>query len=363
MNHKSDADLNGGEMKKTSRMAVPVCLMALMLLSASGIAGVQTEDETGVSGTKKNEIRSSQMAGESVKSKKIELGFRFSGSAGIFFGTNHVNDSYEGLNDWYKDAVNFLNGSGYSLDFIGPLDPIKSVLLGGVELFAEINPYFGFGLGIGYLQAKKTSGPVGFSGNYYNYSVTIERTFTHKVSALPIQITLYGGLPLGKTVRLIPYFGVGFYLGNITLEESYINDEKYWSYLEVGDSTWTTHLNPTSFGYHGGLNLDVSLDANFGLFLGLGALSASFEDLSGDLEWGYEGYDWWGNIEDSGQGKNLKLWHMEEKGEYYPDRWYKLVYMTDEDPNDWEGVRNVEPGKISLAQFRFVIGIFVYLNR
>lgn len=360
----------GGTMKNTKVKSLFAFFLAVLFLMPTfmGAEG-KKEDEAKKFAIKNNEAQMPQVATSPGNSGGKEFGLRFYGGAGLLFGINHINDSYEGWNDWYNDVADYENSFGSSLDFFGSLDPLKFAFLGGLELFFNINPYLGFGLGVGYLTGNKKSGPVGIDGYYYDletdWSLTIERRFTQKVSAIPLNLTVYGGIPLGSKMRIVPYFGVGLYLGRITLEELYNIDDENWGfpYTEEGSSTWTTHSNPTAFGFHGGLNFDIYFNQNVGFFVGIGGISASFVDILGDLEWAYDGVDWWGNYEDNGTDKDLKLWYLEEEGGYYPNKWYPSIYLTDEDPHNWSGARNVEPGKISLSQFRFVVGLVVFFSR
>jgi len=356
----------GGAMNNQRETRWGVFLLAVALLLPSyGIAQVDQEDEAKTFNLKREYVQLVQTAPADT-SKKIDMGLRFSLSGGFLAGINHINDHYEGWNAWYTDFASVGNTLGYSLDFIGPLDPLRFASFGGMEFFVNFKPYLGFGLGVGYLMGKKISGPVGvdgyFSDSGTNWLYMIKRTFTQKISAIPVHLTVYSGFPLGKMIRIVPYFGVGLYLGRFTFEESYEIENTWEPWEEDGFSTWTVK-DATAFGFHGGLNIEYLFDQNFGLFFGIGGISASFEDLVGDLEWEYEAVDYWGNLSGGGTDKDLKLWFLEEQGIFVQDKWYPLIFLTEENPNSWSGVRNVETGKISLSQFRFIVGIVIHFNQ
>jgi hypothetical protein len=352
--------------KKRSMSAVLFILTFLLLKPAFGADSEREGNEARNFVLAKTDVQMPRTVTEKRRSGGMEIGLRFFGSGGILSGINHVNDGFEGINDLYADVQNYYNSySSYSLDLLGTLDPLKTAFFGGMELFFNINPYIGLGFGFGYMMGKKESGPVGVEGFYSNagsdWAYKEERTITQNITAFPINLTIYGGLPLGNMLRIVPYAGIGYYMARLSLENSYVYEDDFWYWVEEGYSTWS--VNTSVFGFHGGLNFEVYFTRAIGLVLGIGGLSANFTDLVGDREWEYEGVDYWGDFGGSGVDKDHKLWYMEEPG-YYPSmKWYPVTYLTEDDPNDWVGVRNVELGKISLSQFRFVVGIVIFFSR
>jgi len=299
------------------------------------------------------------------KTNGLELGLRLFGGSGMLCGTNHINEAFKGTNVFFDDVGSYASTYlyGYSVEAFGSLEPLRFASFMGLELFFYFKRYLGFGLGLGYMMGKKTSGPVGLQGTYIGEFYTEEISMTQHVSTVPIHLTIYSGLSVGKRIRLVPYLGIGLYFGSITLEDSYHYDDEYWPWKLDRFTTWTAHTNKSTLGFHGGLNFDFDLTRSFGLFVGIGGLAASFVDLVGDVDWEYEGVDWWGSYSEEGTEKDVKLWFLEEEG-YYPDlKWYPGIFLSDEDPSLQSWAKNVEPGKISLSQFRLVIGLNIFLVR
>lgn len=308
------------------------------------------------------ESQMSEVAPRPRKAGVMEFGVRVTGGAGLLLNPGHVNDALQGIEEWYDDYLSFYNTEwNYSLGSSGTLDPLKYAPFGGLELFFNINPYVGMGLGVGYITGAKTSGPAGVNGDWFGLAYTDEWSITQKVSAIPINMTFYGGLPLNNMIRIVPYLGFGLYLGSITIENSMYWEDEWWGNDLDQYSVWS--VKKTVFGFHGGLNIDIYFTRNVGLFIGVGGLAATFKDLSGDLESEADGMFLGNPVNESEMENDVHFWYGEEQ-DYWPDlKWYPWYYLTRDDPGNWSDTRNVEPGKISLSQFRLVIGIVVFFMR
>lgn len=293
---------------------------------------------------------------------KMELGLRLYGGAGMLVTPGDFSGAFPGIMDWYDDAFNYWNTQiGYSVDSVGALDPLQYTPFGGLELFFNINPFVGIGFGVGYVTGTKASGPVGVTGTWFGGAVSDEWSITQKVTAIPINMTFYGGLPLGRSIRIVPYLGIGFYMGTVDLEESLYLENQWFGVDLYQDSYWTA--KQTTLGFHGGLNFDFYLARNIGLFLGIGGLAASFKDLSGDQEWEASGTIFGFPVSDSDTVSDVHFWVGEERDVWASPQWYRWYYLTQDDPSTWSDTRNIEPGKIPLSQIRVMIGIVIFFMR
>jgi hypothetical protein len=292
-----------------------------------------------------------QMAPPPRRSGGMELGIRLSGGAGMLFGVNHINDYFQGVTDFYYDEATYMYSS-YA-ETSGQLDPLKTGLYGGMELFFNINPYIGFGFGIGYLGGKKDAGTISIVDDWDGYAQ--EQSNSHQISAIPVLMTVYGGLPLGRMMRIVPYLGVGYYLGTVTYEENYLWEDTWYNDYYQWDAVWTGKAS--ALGFHGGVNFDFYFTRNIGMFLGFGGVVATLQDIVGDSDW--EESDSWG-WSDSGTERDQQLWAGRE--EWFTSATYPWMYIDSDEPSSiW--TTNVETGKISLSHFRFVIGIVVFFMR
>lgn len=290
------------------------------------------------------------------------MGFRLYGGFGTLFGINHINDALGGINDYYADYEAWMVDSWmYSTQTTGTLELLKSAISGGFEFIFNINPYIGFGLGAGYITASKDAGLAGFSGTWSSLAFQEEWGLTQKVTAIPIMFNIYGGLPLGKMIHIAPYMGVGYYLGRVMLEDYYYHYAEEWWFFWPPETeyngSWTGKAN--AFGFQGGLNIDINFTRNIGLFLGFGGLFATFKEIVGDLVWDVDDLVWG---TDSGTETDYQLWYAEEEWFFPNSKWYPWLYLNDSDPQGtW--TRNTEPGKVSISQFRFLIGLVIYFMR
>lgn len=296
-----------------------------------------------------------QTAPHVPKSGGPEFGLRIYGGYDLFIGENTLNDASQGITDYFRDLVAFYNlvSSGY-MTMDGSLEPLKSGPTAGGELFFNINPYLGFGLGAGVI--------TGFEENTLDFAEALTglsqtEIYSQKISAPYVQMTVYGGLPLGNMIRIAPYLGGGLYLGTITLEyhSTLLNPSTFLQ--SSGDMSWIA--KKTAFGLHGGLNIEFNLSQNVGLFFGAGGILANFTEIAGDLEWS-SWHSWFGS--DSGFEKDQKLWAGERDYGLMGLGQYPAFFLNDQNPSD-PFVRNVKPGVISISQFRFVIGVNIFFLR
>jgi hypothetical protein len=291
-----------------------------------------------------------QLLPRPTESAGMEFGLKLYGAYDNFLGQNSINDGWRGYNDLLNDSDPFL----MEVSLEGELGILKSGNNMGGEFFLNINPYLGFGLGAGYIYAYKEGDIIGT--NILIESEVVE-TFAQKISVPYVTLTVYGGLPLGKRMRLLPYLGGGLYYGALTLEYKNTLDDPLFFYEAYYDETWTAHN--TAFGFHGGLNLEILFMRNIGLYLGAGGLLASFKELVADRDWVV-----WDNCgtSESGTDKDMQLWSFDDDKSWLGLGEYPSYSLSENEPSGI-GVKNVEPGVISISQFRFVFGIVFYLSR
>ena len=284
------------------------------------------------------------------KSAGMGYGLRLYGAYDFFLGQNSINDGWQGYNDLLNDGAPLL----MEVSLEGELGILKSGNNMGGEFFLNINPYLGFGLGAGYIYAYKEGAVTGTNMMFESEAV---ETFAQKISVPYVTLTVYGGLPLGQRMRMVPYIGGGLYYGALTLEYKNTLDDPLFLYEAYYDETWTAHS--TAFGFHGGLNLEILFMRNIGLYLGAGGLLASFKELVADRDW--VAWDNYGTSE-SGADKDLQLWSFDDDKSWLGLGEYPSYSLSENEPSGI-GVKNVKSGVISISQFRIVIGIVIYLSR
>jgi hypothetical protein len=292
-----------------------------------------------------------QLLPKPEKSAGMGYGLRLYGAYDFFLGQNSINDGWLGKNDFRSDSLPTMMAT---LSFDGELEPLKLGNNFGGEFFFNLNPYLGFGLGAGYIYAYKEGS---LSSTDILFGSKDVDTFAQKISVPYVTLTLYGGLPLGKRIRLVPYLGGGLYYGAVTVEYKNTYDDPLFLYEYFIEESWTAHS--IALGFHGGLNVEIQFMRNIGLYIGAGGLLASFKELVADLDWLV-----WDNYgtSDSGTDKDFQMWSVNFDYGYLGLGEYP-AYSLDETEPSGIGVSNVKPGVISISQFRFVIGIVIYLSR
>ena len=283
----------------------------------------------------------------------MEFGIRAFGGGAMLFGTDHLDKYWADYIAFEDDYYTWAWGPNV-IDIDGDLSPLNFGLSGGMEVFFNLNPYIGFGLGGGFITGSKES--------FVEYLDTDwgddwDETFTRKIAAPYFQFTVYGGIPVGNMFRVMPYAGVGVYMGTLTFEYIDTYRDPFFDYDYSYDETWKA--KSSAFGFHGGLNFEIYFTRNIGLFLGGGVIMATFKELVGDIDWNGSDSDGWS---DSDTDTDQQLWFYEEEG-WSTSNWYANTSFSQNEPSTESWRRNVEPGFFSLTQFRFVMGIVIYLMR
>lgn len=290
---------------------------------------------------------------QSVQRKRIknpseggnEYGLRFSGGGSFFlFGRNDFNRYAQSSTDYYNLVASMNPAVNFSIDF---KEMITGMNFGG-EFFYNFSPSIGIGVGVGMIQAggKESSISAEEAGN------SIELTMTPKISAIPILITAYFGIPIGNIMEFVVHAGGGLYLGTVQYDNYiYFSSMGMWAQEE---RTWEAKSN--TFGFHGGLGFAFHLSHFLDLVLDVSGRSVEFQNLTADTDWTVKS-----NIapQESGTNNGTTLWYFEEE---ISGTWYPKVELRDEKPN-FSGIRNVEEAVVGLSGLALQFGIKLKLNR
>ena len=286
--------------------------------------------------------------------RSMEMGMRMKGGFGPYIGRNTLNEAFQGLNDYHKDHTDFMNVVLGNKTMEGELELLKSGPHWGGEIFYNINKYLGFGIGAGSLSGN-SDGTFKFgntwSGDLWQY------TYSQKVSAPYVSISVYGGLPLGNSLRFVPYAGGGLYFGKIILGYNFVDKLPSGETFHTYDQSWIG--KSTAFGFFGGVNFEYLLTRKIGIFIGAEGCMGTFKKITGDLEW-----DRWDSDlgSDSGTDNDLQLWSGTVDFSWMSLGQYTDYYLDNAEPSGtW--ISDVEPGVISLSQFRLVVGLTVFFIR
>jgi hypothetical protein len=200
------------------------------------------------------------------------------------------------------------------------------------EMLISFMPHFSIGIGAGYISAGKESS-IKLSDTSWIGSQ--EFTISPQVSAIPITLSLYYGIPVGNGMEVVLNGGAGYYLGTINYDMAQISTSiGTYEYTE----NWSAQSN--ALGFHGGLNLEFGFSSNMAFVVGARGRLVKFTDLTGDLEW--EETSSWG-LSNSGTDRDQTLWFGQYESLYTGIEYLRLT-ISDTKPAglEWSDVRKAE---------------------
>jgi opacity protein-like surface antigen len=197
---------------------------------------------------------------------QLKLGFKATGGL-VYADGGDVNTGNQG---WSDAWAAIFETAGYSIS--GGFSPVHLGMDFGGELLLQFNPRIALGLGVGYLQASKSSS-LGISGG----GVDIAETWAPKISAIPITATFYYFLPSSSAMKIYLDAGVGYYLGKYT-------DAWHVVFLGTVDETLDTTAN--GIGFHGGLGLEYAFSPAVSLVAEMRGRYASLGNFKGTISSG-----------------------------------------------------------------------------
>jgi hypothetical protein len=158
------------------------------------------------------------------------VGLRLMGG-GFMLMKNDINDHLQGLNDYYNDA--------HMTTVESEFEPVKIGIDFSGEILINFMPYLGIGIGSCCISAGKES-----MFEAYLPQNTLEATVYPQISAIPVTLSPYFGIPVGRAVEIMFNAGGGYYMGKID-----------WEYYQITDSvhqyeeTW--NAKPDAMEFHG----------------------------------------------------------------------------------------------------------------
>jgi opacity protein-like surface antigen len=200
------------------------------------------------------------------------------------------------------------------------------------DVIINLTSRIGIGLGVGYIQAARTSElnfryPDGTEGG-----CIIEP----KISAVPIKLGLFYTLPINEVINIAFNSGIGWYMAKYSYD--------FRPEGALVDTTITQTVRSGDFGFHGGIGVEF----NF------------FSNISFVLE-GQGRYVKIGGFEGKIRHSGIVMPYEEEGNLYYYEQtvsWgeYPQVLVHESKPS-WPGVNNVRKAKIDFSGITFLAGI------
>jgi len=336
------------------------------------------------------------LAGGSLAAADIRFGFSLSGGIGNIDGGD-FNRNIRDYNTWVADYEDYWDEHSYSIDW----KEMKWLPKFGGEFNVRFGRYFGVGLGAEYI--RKTN--PGTIGNAYEDSMTVYHTGYYEVfsesyqstdtisqtmTVVPVTLSLYGFLPLGRQAEAYLKAGVGYYFGKITSsmdsEGGYTyNDNFYWNngvpypphlhQVVTGTSQSTWEATSSAVGFHFGVGFDINLTPSIAVFGEAFYRLVNFKEWKGSSAGEMEMVQTWGWT-DSTQPTNLpntstlslnddfegQLWFYEDIWEDFDTEAYGYIDLFEDEPEENDWTKNIRPAEINLNGFAFKVGIRIFFG-
>jgi len=250
-----------------------------------------------------------------------------------------LNTSITGTSDYRRDIY------GAS----GELLPPHSGMNFNVEFMHHFAPNFGLGMGIGFFQTSKSSGPSSFSlSTPDNITLASDYSITPKVSVVPVTLNLHYFLPVGSKGKFDLQAGFGYY---VTVLDFRSQDSLYLAYF--GSSLrWTEDFTFRStrggLGFQAGVGFELEVAPNVAVILNVFGRYASVSGFAGTYT-----YKESGDSAADETGSGYTFWFYDEKVD---SKTYSQYDFYGEKP-DWEGLSNVREGKVDLTGFGATLGL------
>jgi hypothetical protein len=289
----------------------------------------------------------------------IEVSFRLSGSplGYLLDGAGDIDLARKGVE---SNLVDLAQNPDYSTSFNwGKPSRINDFR---AEILFKISRNFGISLGSGYIFAKNQGAYTvdysyedyyGWSGYYSWENVSYENcdyTRKYTVSAVPITLDAFVFLPIGKKriFNIYAHAGVGYYFGKM---KHILGLDDVYSYVSshnggvtyhgegVINLTFTEKTSSRSWGYHGGLGLDIKMARFFSFGAEVYGRRVEFSDWEGSqvITGTQKGSSWnkWGGGKtiDSSETESAfgNLWTYVSKCSD-EGKGYTLMWVWDEEP-------------------------------
>ena len=264
-------------------------------------------------------------------SAEPQIGFSLKMHGGMnYLFSNDINDHLQATTDYWNDR---------GVDVEGEFEPLQNGIEFGGEFIVNLTPHIGIGLGGGYIQASSKST---VNNAWFGYSY--QDTATPKVTAIPLTLSAYFYLPLGKRLSFNIQAGMGYYLGTFSWDYSYESE------LDDFKENWEGKSN--ALGFHGGLGFEFYFSSGIALFVEGFGRYAKLKALKGkytfeETFFGYQGQE---SIDEA------TLWYYEWRsaltGNYYP-----TLEFNDEKPEETSFIKNIREGEVDLTGFSVRVGI------
>lgn len=319
---------------------------------------------------------------EAFEEKKsgMNFGLKLTGGMGVLLNSGGDLEKVRlGTVDHYSDLGSLPGYSSY-------VNWDKRIFLPALEadLIFQMSPYFGIGIGSGYLTFR-SQGNYGaalrqglfVSPNSYFTDFNEDFHEDYKLRAIPIRMSLYGYIPHGSW-NLYGHAGAGYYFGHLT-DDITINlaitgnifsptapDQRV---EDTADAQILEDVKKNALGFDGGLGVGYKLGDGIEFGVECFARYVEFSGWSGSLKlssvarekrW-TAGLGWSSEVTTRDSSEETGLLYYFESNDSNLNKNYGAIKVSQDKPSD-SSIRNVREASINLNALGIVFTIRLYFN-
>ena len=260
---------------------------------------------------------------------------------GLSFNFNYAlvspddfNASVNYFNGIAEEFKTLFSGAGYTSSIDHPIEKLTHMLGGAVEGKFFINPNIALGLGFSYMTGSKNSSTTLTSGSTEVY--TSESTL--KASILAPYLGLSFLVP-AQMLSIEFFANAGYFMGTFS--------QTYKGEFILPYSFTYEDMKKSTFGFMGGVNLNINLQPNMGIFVTGKYTLAKFKDIPGKM-----------TIMTGGptDTKTGTVYYYEQ---HVISNWYPSIWVFDTPPSPLPtDMRNLRKAEFNFSGFYLGAGFF-----
>jgi hypothetical protein len=254
-----------------------------------------------------------------------------------------------------------------------------------VDFIFSLTPSFQLGIGTGYLRANpkgdygydyEENGTVSWGTYTYTDSITYNRNYV--LTAIPIRLTFFYTKPVSNKLDFYAYAGAAYYLGNLkhtySMDESFFYEDFSTVYLDekyevTANAQGTETSKCNTFGFHGGLGLEMKLGQSFSLGLEVFGRFANFTKWDGSLDETdttrtrayLEGSGWYSDTtDDQAYNETGSLWYYKYLDSDFGKKYAYMQTFSDQPAGD--SISDVRRAQLNLNAFGIRLTLKIYFN-
>lgn len=363
------------------------CIVVMIVLFTAAVAAARPQTEA-------SPVSIQEAPSAEVPARRGGMRFEFHLSGGLsMIDGGDYNAQARGYNEYYADMNNYYaSRQGYTYTWTSDLPEAKSMMNLRGEFVLRFNRWVGIGFGFEYLTKSLTGlmernySADGYRYDYSTYYIletsTTKYTFDYDdtIRAIPLTFNVYGFFPIGKSMEVFAFSGIGYYLGALELNmtevglyddvDSYFyrsSGAQYNTRKNQGEYNYTEKVELTSkaLGFHAGAGFGFFFGRNIEFFGEALYRVANFKEWTGDFSWnekdeyyfGYQSSGYNNYTETDEDSYSGTLYHYTYHSPAMNKDYRMKLGVFEEDPTDTSTYFDYKKAAISLSGLVLRVGL------